>query len=69
MRPEPRDVFADLIEDLLSDLGRKKGQFLRPALRVLRYHVDQHDQTTASPIAVTRSQAVTPVHCGCTYRP
>ncbi|MGW7384521.1 IS701 family transposase [Streptomyces sp. NPDC054794] len=24
-RPEPRDVFADLIEGLLSDLGRKNG--------------------------------------------
>jgi hypothetical protein len=24
-RPEPREVFADLIEGLLSDLGRKNG--------------------------------------------
>jgi hypothetical protein len=28
----------------------ERGQFLRPPLHVLRRHIDQHDQTTTSPI-------------------
>lgn len=28
----------------------ERGQFLRPPLQVLRRHIDQHDQTTTSPI-------------------
>jgi hypothetical protein len=45
-RPVPREVFADLIEGLLSDLGRKNGWTMAEraghATHEPAYHLQQH---------------------------